>query len=274
VGEIHVFDWAKWATYYGAQLDELHMPFNFSLIGAKWRAAIVRGLIEAVEGAVPAGAWPNWVVGNHDEHRIATRIGPAQARTAMMMLLTLRGTPTVYYGDEIGMRDVPVPPEKVQDRWGKRVQGLGLGRDPQRTPMQWDTSPNAGFCPPQSEPWLPVADDYAAINVAAELDDPRSMLNLSRRLLELRRAEPALNSGRCTLVSNVPDDCVAYLRESGSQRYLILLNFSANPLRISLPDFGTAGIALSTNPDRLGEADLGAFDLAAHEGCILNLQAA
>lgn len=271
VGEIHIFDWAKWASYYGAQLDELHMPFNFSLIGARWSALVVRGLIEAVEAAVPTGAWPNWVIGNHDEHRITTRLGPAQARTAMMMLLTLRGTPTIYYGDEIGMLDVPIPPEKVQDPWGKRVRGLGLGRDPQRTPMQWDTSSNAGFAPPQCDPWLPIADDFPVINVAVELEDQRSMLALTRRLLELRRAEPALNVGRCTLVRNVPDDCVAYLRESAGKRYLILLNFSANPLRISLPEFGAAQIAVSTNPDRQGQIDLGGFDLAAHEGCVVSI---
>jgi glycosidase len=97
------------------------------------------------------------------------------------------------------------------------------------------------------------------------------MLALTHRLLELRRAEPALNGGRCTLVRNVPDDCVAYLRESAAKRYLILLNFSPNPLRISLPEFGAAQIAISTNPDREGQVDLGAFDLAAHEGCILTI---
>jgi alpha-glucosidase len=269
VGEIHIFDWAKWASYYGAKLDELHMPFNFSLIGARWNAGVVRGLVDAVEAAVPAGAWPNWVIGNHDEHRIATRIGSAQARVAMMLLLTLRGTPTIYYGDEIGMHDVPIPPEKVQDPWGKRVQGLGLGRDPQRTPMQWDNNPNAGFCPPRREPWLPVADDYPTNNVATQLDDPKSTLALTRRLLELRRAEPALNAGRYIPVQNAPDDCIAYIRESGTQRYLILLNFSSVSLRISLPEMGTAKIVISTNPDRQGQVDLGAFDLAAHEGCIV-----
>jgi alpha-glucosidase len=269
VGEIHIFDWARWASYYGAQLDELHMPFNFSLIGARWNAAVVRGLIEAVEAAVPAGAWPNWVIGNHDEHRIATRIGPAQARVAMMLLLTLRGTPTIYYGDEIGMHDVAIPPEKVQDPWGKRVQGLGLGRDPEPTPMQWDNSPNAGFCPPQCEPWLPVADDYRSNNAAAQLDAPGSMLTLSRRLLELRRAEPALNSGRYIPVPNVPDDCLAYIRERGTQRYLILLNFSSTPLRIALPEWGTSQIAISTNPARKGVVDLREFELAANEGCIV-----
>jgi alpha-glucosidase len=105
------------------------------------------------------------------------------------MLLTLRGTPTMYYGDELGMTDVPIPAERVHDPWERNVPGLGLGRDPERTPMQWSAEPHAGFS--TVEPWLPVAADFGTHSVARERDDPRSMLTLYRRLIALRRAAPA-----------------------------------------------------------------------------------
>src|SRR5690606_11977646 len=134
-----------------------HLPFNFQLIQAPWNARGIAALIEEYERSLPAGGWPNWVLGNHDRPRIASRVGQAQARVAAMLLLTLRGTPTLYYGDELGMRDVPIAPEQVQDPFEKNVPGMGMGRDPCRTPMQWDTSPNAGFT--TGRPWLPLAAD-------------------------------------------------------------------------------------------------------------------
>ncbi|MGC3999402.1 MAG: alpha-amylase family glycosyl hydrolase [Anaeromyxobacter sp.] len=190
IGEIHHHDLSAWASYYGAELDELHMPFNFKLLSTPWNAAAVRVVVDALEASLPAGAWPNWVLGNHDEQRIATRVGPEAARAAMVLLLTLRGTPTLYYGDELGMTDVPVPPEEAQDPWGRNVQGLGLGRDPCRTPMAWDPGPLAGFTAPGVKPWLPLHADHATRNVEAQREDPAGMLALTRRLLEARRAHP------------------------------------------------------------------------------------
>src|SRR5439155_5186433 len=107
IGEIHLFDPVELVAYYGADLDEIHMPFNFTLLGTPWTAEGVRRTVEAMEAALPPGAWPNWVLGNHDEERIASRVGEAGARAAMLLLLTLRGTPTIYYGDELGMPNVP-----------------------------------------------------------------------------------------------------------------------------------------------------------------------
>ncbi|TMA12179.1 MAG: alpha-amylase, partial [Deltaproteobacteria bacterium] len=114
IGEIHLFDLAELVAYYGAELDELHMPFNFTLLNVPWSAEAVRSTVDEMEAALPEGAWPNWVLGNHDESRVASRIGAVAARSAMLLLLTLRGTPTLYYGDELGMEDVQVPPELVQ----------------------------------------------------------------------------------------------------------------------------------------------------------------
>ncbi|HEX8432647.1 MAG TPA: alpha-amylase family glycosyl hydrolase, partial [Longimicrobium sp.] len=192
IGEIYL-PIPRLVEYYGAALDEVHLPFNFHLILTEWKAGAIAATIREYEAALPAGGWPNWVLGNHDQHRIATRVGTAQARVAAMLLLTLRGTPTLYYGDEIGMTDVPIPPERVQDPWEKNVPGRRLGRDPVRTPMPWADAPHAGFT--TGEPWLPLGADHRAQCAAVQAADGGSMLALHRALLALRRSEPALSVG-------------------------------------------------------------------------------
>ncbi len=271
VGEIHIVDRQVWASYYGVDLDELHMPFNFDLVNAAWNARTIRQSIETLETHLPPGAWPNNVLGNHDEPRIITRVGPALARLAMLLLLTLRGTPTLYYGDEIGMHDGDIPPERVSDPMEKNMPGLGLGRDPQRTPMQWDSSPHAGFCSPDSEPWLPLPADYQQINVAVERDDPHSLLNFTRRLIELRRLQHALSLGSYCAIDGVSDNCFVYQRQSGDQRYLIALNFSDQEQVVTLPEIGKGHILLSTSLDREEPVDLAFLRLRAEEGCILKM---
>ena len=144
IGEIYL-PLERLVTYYGKDLSGAHLPFNFQLIHAPWKATEIARLVAEYEGALPQGGWPNWVLGNHDQPRIAARIGPAQARVAAMLLLTLRGTPTLYYGDELGVGRVPIPVEAVQDPWEKNEPGLGFGRDPSRTPMQWNAEPQARF---------------------------------------------------------------------------------------------------------------------------------
>jgi alpha-glucosidase len=269
IGELHDPDLKGWTSYYGAQLDELHMPFNFHLLRVEWNTAVVRALVEAMEAALPAGAWPNWVLGNHDQSRIASRLGSAQARVAMLLLLTLRGTPTLYYGDELGMTNGVVPPDRVRDPW--ELQVPGLGRDPQRTPMQWDASPNAGFSPPEAMPWLPIADNYAQVNVAAQADDPRSMLQLTRRLLALRRENPALSVGQFSSIDGMPEGCFVYLRHTARQQVLVALNFTHSEQVIDLPETIHGTISLSTHSDREGEAIAGQLQLRGDEGCILEL---
>src|SRR5205085_3716774 len=166
---------------YGEGGSGVHMPFNFQLITMPWNARTISQAIQHYEQSLPSYGWPNWVLGNHDNPRIASRVGSAQARVAAMMLLTLRGTPTMYYGDEIGMADVCIPKEAVQDPFEKNVPGMGLGRDPERTPMQWDQGPGAGFT--AGTPWLPLAQDYRTVNVRAQRGDPKSILSLYRRLI-------------------------------------------------------------------------------------------
>lgn len=271
VGEIHEFEWDRWARYYGLDLDELHMPFNFGLLGIPWTAAAVRELVDSIERAVPRGAWPNWVLGNHDEPRIASRLGDAQARAAVMLLLTLRGTPTLYYGEELGMRDVPIPPERVQDPWALlNPDRPALNRDPARTPMRWSAEPNAGFCPAGVEPWLPVGDGVQAINVETQRRDPRSMLGLTRALLAARRDNPALSLGDYAALDGTPADVHAFERTGpDGARALVALSFAPEPRGLELPVLSGLTVAVSTHMDRTGERIAGHLELRPHEGCLL-----
>jgi alpha-glucosidase len=184
-----------------------------------------------------------------------------------MLLLTLRGTPTWYYGDEIGMQDVTIPPHLAHDPQGK--QPHGYGRDPVRTPMQWDSGPNAGFCAPGVTPWLPVADDYQTYNVAAEQNDPRSFLMLTHTLLELRRSQPALTICLYQSFEHDKHTCFVYLRQHHDQRYLVVLNFSAQEQLVKLQ--GQGHIILSTHMDREGSLDLSEVHLRVNEGVLIEV---
>lgn len=270
IGEIYLPN-AELMPYYGPSLDEAHLPFNFQLIALPWSGAAIRAAVDAYEAALPPGGWPNWVLGNHDRHRLASRVGAAQARVGALLLLTLRGTPTWYYGDELGLPDVPIPLAQVQDPWELNVPGLGLGRDPERTPMQWDAGPYAGFS--TAPPWLPVSADYALINVAAEDADPASFLSFCRALLALRRATPALATGSYRSLDAADPAVFAYLREDAGARLLVVLNLGAEPHTCALPDpGGTATILLSTRMDRQGTAELSALSLRPDEGLLLRCE--
>jgi alpha-glucosidase len=269
VGEIYL-PYEKLVLYYGEDLSGVHLPFNFQLILLKeWTAQSIKSLVDSYETALPEGAWPNWVLGNHDNRRVASRVGPAMARLAQMLLLTLRGTPTCYYGDEVGMADVEVPPELAHDPEGQASPGHG--RDPERTPMQWDSSPNAGFCPAGVHPWLPVADDYRQYNVETERQEPTSMLTLVRQLIDLRQSKMALQLGDYRSLAEVPESCFAYRRELDGQRYLITLNFSDQEQTLTLPQLNRGQILISTHLDREGPLDLASFNLRAAEGLVIEL---
>src|SRR5882724_1425149 len=269
VGEIYL-PVERLIAYYGASGKGAHLPFNFQLIRLPWKAKEIAAAVERYEALLPSYAWPNWVLGNHDKPRIATRAGAAQARVAAMLLLTLRGTPTIYYGDEIGMHDVPIPIDRVRDPFEKNVPGLGLGRDPVRTPMQWSDGRAAGFT--SGAPWLPIAADYQNVSVSAERDDPSSMLTLYHRLIELRQSELALSVGE---YSSLPagEDLVAYMRKSGERRLLIVLNLGAQERRFNISELEVqASLIFSTHHDR-GQERLGAgLKLRPDEGVIVELR--
>ena len=184
-----------------------------------------------------------------------------------MLLLTLRGTPTLYEGDDIGLLDVEIPPDSVQDPVARNLPGLGLGRDPERTPMQWTAEPNAGFCLPSVRPWLPLGVDSSTRNVATEQADARSMLALHRRLTALRRAHPALSIGSYARVS-VDDNVLSYRREHAAERVQVLLNFSHTTRRIECPD---GNLLLSTHLDRESSPVSGSLELRSDEGVIVGL---
>ncbi|MEX2627346.1 MAG: alpha-amylase family glycosyl hydrolase, partial [Ilumatobacteraceae bacterium] len=235
---------------YHLAVDEpgLHLAGNFNLLWTAWEADALAELIRRYEAALPDHAWPNWVLGNHDRSRIASRVGASGARVAAMFLLTVRGTPTIYYGDELGMTDVVIPPDLVQDPWEKNVPGRGFGRDPVRTPMPWDMSSGHGFT--TGVPWLPFGPDAEVRNVAAQRDDPDSMWTLHRRLLRLRRAEPALSLGTMHDVG-ATDGVLHYERRWSDRRLLVALDIDGmgGPLPVSASD----GVLLaSTRSEREG----------------------
>ena len=225
IGEIYLPVTELMQYYGGPQLLGAQMPFNFHLIQSAWQAGVVAELITRYEAALPAGAWPNWVMGNHDQHRIATRIGAQQARVAAVLLLTLRGTPTMYYGDELGMEDARITPDEVRDPAEKRQPGLGLGRDPERAPMLWNQGENAGFTQHGVKTWLPLPWGWQGFAVEVEDVQPDSLLSLYRRLLALRRALPALHAGDVSEMA-AKDGVLRYVRSQGGTQVAVLLNMT------------------------------------------------
>lgn len=291
IGEIHMFDLNRWASFYGqasgaaavpdgvgavgggsapldaSRLDELHMPFNFSLLKAPWTAEGIRQAVDELERVLPPGAWPNYVLGNHDEPRIASRYGEAASGLVAMLLLTLRGTPTLYYGDELAIPQTPIPDERQKDPYGRRVPGMG--RDGCRTPMAWSAGAQGGFTTSR-EPWLPLHDDYEERNVEVQLADPGSRLNLVRRLLELRGSTPALQVGTYTAIDRAPPHCFVYLRTLAEERRLVALNFGPEDRTVSLPAVGR--VLLSTYMDSHATVETERVTVRGGEGVLVALQ--
>ncbi len=270
IGEIYLpID--RLVTYYGRDLSGAHLPFNFQLIQSAWIARQLAALIREYEAALPAGGWPNWVLGNHDKPRIASRIGRPQARVAAMLLLTLRGTPTLYYGDEIGMENVSIPADQVQDPWEKNEPGLGFNRDPQRTPMQWGDEENAGFT--IGKPWLPLELRFRERNVKAFAADRNSILVLYRRLIALRRRHKALTIGSYREVES-EGDVLAHERAAGGEVILVALNLGREAQRLKARGRGTGQVLLSTLGSREGEAIHAEIEIGPDEGLVIGYGAA
>lgn len=254
-------------AYYGADLTGFHLPFNFHLISTAWQPEPIAALIQTYEAALPRSGWPNWVLGNHDRSRVASRVGAAQARVAAMLLLTLRGTPTIYQGEEIGMMDVSIPPEQVQDPFELNVPGFGFGRDPVRTPMPWTSEAGGGFT--SGRPWLPLNHDVQGLNVESQASDPRSMLSLYRSLLKLRRAHRAISVGSFRLV-HAEGGVLAYARQFERSEFLIALNMTDRTQPVA---FGVQikQVMLSTYLDDPAVCLTGPLELRPHEGLTLRI---
>jgi len=250
------------AAFYGKGTNELHMVFNFLLLRSRWYPQRFRELIQKWDGAVPAGGWPTQVLSNHDNSRHCSRYGRGvdaetaarRARGAALLLLTLRGTPFLYYGEEIGMQDVRLRYRQLRDPYTRRYWPFLRGRDPARTPMQWDGSPQAGFT--TGDPWLPLSADAMTTNVAAEAGDPTSLLALYRTLIWIRRTSAALSLGTYREVTGGPLSCLVYLREAcctSKERLLVAVNFSRQRHEFSLPSIEAEGVVLlSTDPQFTG----------------------
>ncbi len=265
LAEMHIFDRDELASYYGEDLDEVHMPTNFGLLNVPWGAAGIRKVVDEVEAALPLGAWPNYVLGTHDDQRLATRLGEQGSRQAAVLLLTLRGSPTLYYGDELGMREAEIPPDRRRDPWS--VNEPSLGRDGCRTPMQWSPDVGAGFTAAE-EPWLPIGSDYTERNVQSQLQDPDSHLNLYRRLLVLRRGSAALRRGAHRTLDLDAPECFVFERSQGTERVLVAVSFSAEPVSFDTRGF-FGRIAVSTQRGNEGSKIDGTLHLQPHEAVVI-----
>ncbi|WP_158747462.1 alpha-amylase family glycosyl hydrolase [Acidisphaera sp. L21] len=250
-------------TYYGLDGKGAQLPFNFQLLLLQdWSASAIADIITRYEAELPPGAWPNWVLGNHDRPRIASRIGPAQARVAAMLLLTLRGTPTVYMGEELGMIDTPIPPAAVRDPAELREPGKALGRDPERTPFPWTDAPGHDFT--TGTPWLPFGADTP---LSQQREDAGSMLQLYRRLTSLRRANPTLATGAITNV-RADGPVLRYERTLGDRKSRVVLNLGVLPAA----GWGGGKVAASTHSGRVGTALEGGWYLQPNEGVVLDIE--
>ena len=273
IGEIYL-PLDRLVRYYGSgpQLSGANLPFNFALIQTQWTAVAVATTITTYEGLLPAGAWPNYVLGNHDQSRLASRIGKQQARAAAMLLLTLRGTPTMYYGDELGMVDVAIAPDQVRDPAEKNEPGKGRGRDPERSPMIWVNAANAGFTTPDATPWLPLEPGWETENAAEQAGRKDSMLMLYRKLLALRRQHDTLHAGGIAEV--VAEGSVLRYRRVGledgeSTDFQVMLNLGSEVATVKCA-MGT--VVLTTLLDGEGSSVEGTVTVEAGEGLLIAIE--
>jgi len=248
IGETPVDDSDALARFYGDG-DELNLAFNFPFITAAFEVAPLRRIVEETEALLPDGAWPAWTGSNHDMFRLATRWAgddPRKIRCALLMLLTLRGTPVLYQGDEIGLGDVTVPHEQMRDPLGVRYMPYYAGRDAGRTPMHWAAGPGGGFAEPEVTPWLPLGDT-ATTNVQRQRTDEDSILMLTRDLIALRRRTPDLHSGTYATLS--AGDALWIWRRG--ERITVAMNLG--DFELPIPDVAGT-VLLATDRARDGES--------------------
>ena len=262
IGETYVLDIRSMGRFYG-QGDQLHLAFNFSYVHVPFEATALARVVAESEAIIPAGGWPVWTVSNHDVPRVMSRWAGGderKLRLALLSLLTLRGTPVLYYGDEIGMPNTPLRKSDLQDPLGKRYWPAPRGRDPERTPMHWADAPGGGFTKSGARPWLPLGD-VASRNVEDQRRDRSSTLNFVRDLIAARRVRPELRSGSYMALSSATG-VWAWQRGRDTS---IALNLSDE--RASVPAIrGT--VLISTTRSRDGDRVDGEITLDPWEGAI------
>ena len=271
LGETNVEELETLATYYGSGTDELNLGFNFPFIESPFEADPLRTVVERTESLLPPAAWPVWTGSNHDVSRLATRWAagdPVRVRLALMMLLTMRGTPVLYQGDEIGLTDMDITKDDVHDPVGLRFWPAYKGRDPERTPMPWDGSAHSGFTTPDATPWLPLGDPPT--NVADQRGDPDSILTMARDLIALRRRTRDILEGDYGSLSAPPGTWV-WRRGTG---IVVALNMSDQQRDVGLGDVGLGDVAatvvLGTDRSRDGTTVDGTIKLGPWEGVVVS----
>lgn len=245
--------------------DGLCIPFNFHLMNLPWDAEAFKTFVDKFDSSLGSFKAPNYVLGNHDVPRLATRLGKDKARLSAMLQLTLRGIPFIYYGEELGMENGIIPPEKVQDPFEKRVPGMNLGRDPSRTPMPWQNDKYAGFS--EVEPWLPI---YDGVKVDESIQNTQSMFHLYKKLIHTRKNSDALLHGHYVPVELKNKGVFAFIRRYMNEKIMIVLNFSDKEQTISYT--GKGKVICNTHLDKSHEMDLHDLNLRPTEGYVISLQ--
>ncbi len=264
IGETNVEHLPALMQFYGNGRNELHGGFNFVFLNAELNALAMRTIVEEVESILPDGAWPIWTGSNHDVSRLATRWAggdPAKVRCALLLLLTLRGTPFLYMGDEIGLTDGPIEQSDLHDAVGIRFWPYYKGRDPERTPMPWANVKNGGFARAGVTTWLPMTDP-AECNVADQESDPDSILAFTRRAIAERTSNEDLAVGTYRSLPS-PDQCWVFARGEHS---VVALNMSDAPCQV---DAATGTIAVATDRAVEGTTCQGAITMAPWSGIVI-----
>jgi len=241
-------------------------PFNFSFISLPWNAGEQKKFIDEFDELVGHDYFPTYVLGNHDQSRIATKLGEDSSRLAALLQLTLRGIPFIYYGEELGMKDVEIPEEKVKDPMAVNMKSYNFGRDPERTPMQWDGSKFGGFS--NVEPWLPLEQEFKERNVASEEEDKKSFINLYKSVIKLRKTRKSLQDGKFIPLDFKNPNILGFLRQEEDEKTLVLANFSEEKQIVELPK-GSWKTVLSTKMDVENRKEQNQVNLGSTEGIIL-----
>lgn len=238
--------------YLGNGDDELHLALDFSSIYNKWSAAEFCRTMFSWYDSLPEKGWPALFVNNHDQIRSMSRYykskqSLSRAKVLAAMLLTLKGTPLLYYGEEIGMTNVKLKRKELCDPVGRKYWPLHPGRDGERSPMQWNSGPNAGFS--GNKPWIRVNENYQSVNVEVQMKDPGSVYHFYRELISLRRDRSVLTEGGIQVLQDGKDGIFSYYRlgKSGEERIVVFLNFTAKKKKIHTQEKGNWKIIFSTH---------------------------
>lgn len=276
VGEIYApppGDTKLAAGFLGNGSDMLHLAFDFSLIFAVWRASAYYKVIKGYYESIPQMGWPCFFLSNHDIGRSVKRIKWAfhqhsRAKLHAVLLLTLKGTPFIYYGDEIGMENTKILRHKIRDLYGKLFYPFYKGRDGARTPMQWNNTVYAGFS--LHEPWLPVNENYLSVNVETESGEPYSIYSIYKKLIALKKQYHSLQSGEIKFLNKGNKNVLVYYRYLENEKIVVLLNFGWNRKRIKIKDIDQAVVIFSTQR-RISSITEEKMVLEPHEGLVLRL---